>query len=123
MPDLSATNRFIRSVFRSIWSLELLLVLRGRPEHEWSQEELIATLRASEQVVTQSKEDLLAAGLIIINDAGRVRYSPASTELEASVEAAAELYAAKPTAVRRLLVSGADDSVSSFADAFRIRRD
>jgi hypothetical protein len=123
MLDISATNRFIRSVFRSIWSLELLLVLRGRREHDWSHDELIATLRASEQVVSQSKEDLLAAGLIVTNDAGAVRYAPATADLEASVAAAAELYSARPTAVRRLIVSGADDSVSSFADAFRIRRD
>lgn len=122
MSDDSATKRFIRSAFGSIWSLELLLVLRQQPEHAWTRSELIAALRASEEVLTRSSSDLREAGLIVIDADQRVRYAPTSPELEETVAIVASLYSSRPTAVRRLIVGGSD-SVVNFADAFRFRRD
>ena len=122
MADDSAIKRFIRSAFGSIWSLELLLVLRQRPEHDWTRAELIAALRASEEVLARSSADLSAAGLIATDNEQRVRYAPASPELEATVAEVVSLYGSRPAAVRRVIVGG-DDSVVSFADAFRFRRD
>lgn len=122
MSDGSAIKRFIRSAFGSIWSLELLLVLRQQPEHAWTRGELIAALRASEEVLARSSADLMAAGLIAIDEEERVRYAPASAELDRTVADVVALYASRPAAVRRLIVGG-EDSVVSFADAFRFRRD
>ena len=123
MSDGSAIKRFIRSAFGSIWSLELLLVLRQQPDHAWTRAELIAALRASEEVLARSSADLKAAGLIVVDDEERVRYAPASPELDETVIDVAALYASRPTSVRRLIVGGSEDSVASFADAFRFRRD
>jgi DNA-binding GntR family transcriptional regulator len=123
MPDRSGTDRFIRSAFRSIWSLELLLALRERPDHDWSRQELITALRASDQVISQSLADLLAAGLVVTDDQQGVRYAPASRDLDESVAMVAELYSIRPAAVRRTIVRGADDTVASFADAFRFRKE
>ena len=122
MSDGSAIKRFIRSAFGSIWSLELLLVLRQQPEHAWTRAELIAALRASEEVLARSSADLMAAGLIVIDEEERVRYAPASPELDRTVADVVALYGSRPAAVRRLIVGG-EDSVASFADAFRFRRD
>jgi hypothetical protein len=122
MPDENATKRFIRSAFGSIWSLELLLVLRQRPDHGWTRAELIAALRASEEVLARSSADLNAAGLIATDDEQRVRYAPVSAELEKTVADVAALYGSRPAAVRRLIVGG-EDSAATFADAFRFRRD
>lgn len=122
MIDHNALHRFVRSAFGSIWSLELLLVLRQRPEHRWTREELIEALRASEQVLTRSTGDLAAAGLIAMDAEGRAFYAPASPELEETVAAVAALYASRPGMVRRLIVGGGADSVVSFADAFRFRK-
>ena len=44
---------FIRATFRSIWSLETLLLLRRDPERWWSRSDIIAALRASDLVVEQ----------------------------------------------------------------------
>lgn len=123
MVDDSAIHRFMRSAFGSIWSLELLLLLRSRPEHCWSRGELIESLRASEQVLTKSTADLVAAGLVAIDPDGCARYAPSSPSLDDTVAAVAAFYASRPAAVRRLIVGGAADSVVNFADAFRIRRD
>jgi hypothetical protein len=123
MADFSALHRFIRSTFGSIWSLELLLVLRGRAEHRWTHDELIQTLRASEQVLMRSTADLTAAGLAEVDQHGRARYAPTSPALDETVAAVADLYASRPGTVRRLIVGGALDPIVNFADAFRFRKD
>jgi hypothetical protein len=123
MSETEALRRFIRSAFGSVWSLELLLVLRGDPRHGWTRAELIRTLRASEQVLTRSTADLEAAGLIALDGDGRARFAPASPELEATVAKVADLYASRPGTVRRWIVGGDPDPVERFADAFRFRKD
>ena len=116
------TERFIRSVFGSIWALELLLILRPPPQRDWARGELIQALRASEQVLARSCADLAAAGLIA-EEGDEVRYAPVSPELDAQVALTAELYEARPSLVRRMIVGGPRDSVERFADAFKFRQD
>src|SRR5690349_6442057 len=94
------TERFIRSVFGSIWALELLLILRQEPEREWSHAELIDALRASDQVLMRSCTDLRAANLIA-EQHGRIRYAPASADQDAQVALVAAAYKARPLQVRR----------------------
>jgi hypothetical protein len=122
MSSDSETERFIRSVFGSIWALELLLILRGPPQRSWARAELIQALRASEQVLARSCADLSTAGLID-GQADEVRYAASSSELDAQVALAASLYEARPTLVRRMIVGGPQDSIERFADAFKFRRD
>jgi hypothetical protein len=114
---------FIRSTFRSIWSLELLLFLAAQREKCWSRDELVAALRASELIVAQSLEALLAAGLLSIDEADCARYSPAAADLERLTEQTRELYSRSPDAVRRLIISSATGGLTAFADAFRLRKD
>ena len=123
MVDNSAIHRFMRSAFGSIWSLELLLLLRSKPEHCWTRQELIESLRASEQVLTKSTADLVAAGLVSVDAKDCAQYAPSSPALQETVDAVAASYASRPAAVRRLIVGGTADSVVNFADAFRFRRD
>jgi hypothetical protein len=117
-PDLAT---FIRDQFRSVWALELLLFLRSSPG-AWSSEQLVTTLRASEAIVANSLVILLAGGLIAQEEDGRARYAPATADLERLISQTEALYAQKPDAVRRLIVSSTG-GLSAFADAFRLRRD
>jgi riboflavin biosynthesis pyrimidine reductase len=121
MPLNNEVTAFVGSVFGSIWSLELLLILQSRPDHAWGSEELIAALRGSELVLARSSADLLAANLIETNGT-TYRYAPASAELGAMVKRLASLYASRPAVVRRLIVGGGEDLATRFADAFRFRR-
>jgi DNA-binding IclR family transcriptional regulator len=114
---------FIRSSFRSIWTLELLLHLARTPDRSWTAEELVRALRASESIVAQGLDALLAAGLIVRDEAAGARFRPASTDLAALTDGAARLYAQRPDAVRRLIVGASGNRLSAFADAFRLRRD
>jgi hypothetical protein len=119
-PELAA---FIRGHFPSVWALELLLFLKNEPFESWQSERLVQALRASEAIVTKSLEILLAGGLIVADNEGGVQYAPASKSLRQLVDETQELYARKPDAVRRLIVSSAGAGLSAFADSFRLRRD
>jgi DNA-binding transcriptional regulator PaaX len=123
MPSEQELAGFIRSSFRSVWTLELLCHLKRHPDRAWSHAELVQALRASESIVTTGLEALLAAGLIVVEEDGSARYGPAGSDLNALAEGAETLYAQRPDAVRRLIVGRGEDSVAAFADAFRLRRD
>jgi hypothetical protein len=112
---------FIRSNFRSVWSLELLLLLR-REARLWPHEQLVTALRASDLVVTQGLKTLCIAGLVTVDEHGAGIYSPLPGT-EALVDGAAALYASSPDAVRRLIVDRKTSGLAAFADAFRLRKE
>ena len=114
-------SSFIRSSFRSVWSLELLLLLRREPRL-WSHDELVVTLRASDLVVSQGLEMLCVAGLVTVDEQGRGLYSP-TPGAASLVDGAASLYARSPDAVRRLIVDRKASGLAAFADAFRLRKE
>jgi hypothetical protein len=114
--------RFISSSFPSVWSLELLLLLKRQPGFH-SREELIVHLRGSELVVSQALDHLVAGGLAAVDEAARASYLPVSAELALLADGAEDLYTRRPDAVRRLIVAGAAPGLTAFADAFRLRRD
>ena len=113
---------FIRSSFRSVWSLEVLLLLKREPRF-WSGPEVVDALRASELIVSQSVASLAAAGLIVLDEEGRAHFAPASEALRHQVEEVETLYSRSPDAVRRLIVSASGSGLAAFADAFRLRKD
>ena len=113
--------RFIAASFPSVWALELLLVLKS-DRRVWEQEELVATLRASELVVSKALDALVIAGLAIIEGRGSA-YLPVNRDVEACVGLVEEMYRTRPNSVRRVIVSTGTSSASAFADAFKLRRD
>jgi hypothetical protein len=123
MPGKQEVTGFVRSTFRSVWSLELLCLLRKDRDREWRQEEMVAALRGSDLIVAQGLASLAAAGLIVVHADGSAQYRPASARLDELVAAAVDLYARSPDAVRRLIVSSANGGLAAFADAFRVRKD
>ena len=113
--------RFVAASFPSVWALELLLALK-RERRPWSREELVATLRASELVVSRALEALVAAGLASFEDGGAI-YLPVNAEVEACVERVEQTYWTRPNAVRRAIIAASASSATAFADAFKLRRD
>jgi hypothetical protein len=112
---------FIRATFRSIWQLEILLLLKREPGYR-SETAIVAALRASDLIVSRAIALLAAAGLVVVDGEGRAAYGPASEEGARLVEATEALYARSPDAVRRLIV-GTPSGLAAFADAFRLRKD
>ena len=113
--------QFITSSFRSVWALELLLVLKRDPRI-WHRPELVSTMRASELVISNALDSLIAAGLASL-EGGGVRYMPVSQQVADQVERSVRLYAARPDAVRRAIVSASAGNLTAFADAFRLKKD
>jgi hypothetical protein len=104
-----------------VWALELLLVLKSA-RRTWRQDELVSTMRASELVVTNALNGLVSAGFASMDDSGAV-YMPVNDEVAAWVEQIESLYAKRPDAVRRAIVSVSASGAAAFADAFRLRKD
>jgi DNA-binding transcriptional ArsR family regulator len=111
-------TQFIASSFRSVWALEVLCHLRKHAEV--SPAELVADLRASEGIVSQSLAELTAAGLIQLSKDGAAVYAPATAELDRLASAADTRYASAPNAVRRIIVSATTKNITAFANAFRL---
>lgn len=123
MPDPEVLSGFIAATFRSVWALELLCLLRRNQDRSLRHDEMVAELRASDLVVSQSLDALVAAGLVLVESDGSARFGPASKALDERVAGVEELYANSPDAVRRIIVSAANPSLTAFADAFRLRKD
>lgn len=115
-----AALRFIAASFPSGWALELLLALK-QERRVWTRAELVATLRASELVVSKALDALVAAGIASIEGEGAI-YLPANREVGVTVEQVERLYHTRPNAVRRAIVAAGTSSATAFADAFRLRK-
>ena len=123
MPISSQLADFIRGAFPSVWTLELLLLLKSEPERGWTGQELVDKLRGSDPIVIQGVGALVAGGLVATEEGGTVRYAPASPDIERLVEEAARQYAKRPDAVRRLIVFAGQTGLQAFSDAFKLRGD
>jgi hypothetical protein len=111
---------FVREHIRSMWALELLLLLRREPERGWSAGELVRELRASGGLVEDNLRRFQTSGLVLADEAGAWRYAPAGPALDglcAELEAA---YRARPVAVINMIARPADP-LQSLADAFRFK--
>lgn len=113
--------RFIGASFRSVWALELLLLVKQEPRL-WRRDELVSALRASELVVNKAIAELVAAGFLTLEGDG-ARYMPANDEIGRQVGDVEKLYSARPDAVRRAIISTTASGATAFADAFRLRKD
>ena len=121
MPSKDPVADFIRASFPSVWALELLCFLSQKEGRSQSRAEMVAVLRGSELVITQSVESLVRAGLVAADADGAAHYAPAKERLAALAAKAQARYASSPDAVRRLIVSAASPSLAAFVDAFRLR--
>lgn len=122
MASSEEISRFISASFRSVWSLELLLLLKAKPGYH-HRDELVSHLRASELIVEQAVNSLVAAGLVGVDESDGAAYMPVSPDVARMVDQTADLYIRKPDAVRRMIVSSSAPGLSAFADAFRLRKD
>jgi hypothetical protein len=123
MPNRKDLESFISGSFRSVWALDLLAFLCESPEKSFSSDELIASLRASDAVVSQSVANLSALGLAVVDGEGRVALDRGSDQQAAMMRSAIEFYRRSPDKVRRLIVSQTAPGLTAFADAFKLRKD
>ncbi|CAO3437531.1 hypothetical protein [Azospirillum doebereinerae] len=112
----------LRTSIRSVWALELLMLLRREPERAWSRDALIRELRGSEVVVQEALDGFLAAALVGAEPDGTHRYRPALAVLDQWVGEIEQAYAQRPSAIVREIFAAPGNKVQIFADSFRFRK-
>lgn len=113
--------QFIASSFPSVWALEVVLALKLEGAAV-TRKDLVHRLRASELVVSNAIDALVAAGLASREGDGAA-YMPVNNSVAQMVERAEQLYQTHPNSVRRTIVSAGASSATAFANAFKLRRD
>lgn len=106
--------RFLRSSIKSVWALELLLVMRRAGSRIWTIDELTQELRSNRTLVADIAAAFVKSELL---------HEPASDELDDLVQQLDRLYAERPLALIKEIVSAPNERIQSFADAFKLKKD
>jgi hypothetical protein len=117
-PNLLA---FVRNSVQSIWSLELLLLLRRKAPEGLNVDEIVAALRSSHRLISRCLEQLGDAGLVSRDEAGIARFAPANRELAVLCDALEKASQERPVALRDAIASSPNDKLRNFSDAFRLK--
>jgi hypothetical protein len=105
----------------SVWSLELLVLLKTDPEKRWRVDELERELRASVQIVGEALQVLARLGIAAEEPPGTWRYTPQSAAVDAVADELLRLYAVKPATVIKSIYASSVERMRGFASAFKIR--
>jgi hypothetical protein len=118
-PDLAA---FVREHVRSVWALELLLLLKRDPDRTWAPQALVAELRASPSLVVDNLHRFEASGLALRDEGEGWRYAPASPLLAQLADQLERAYRERPVSVINV-IAAPPDPIQGLADAFKFRGD
>ena len=113
---------FARTTIRSVWALELLLLLHKTRPQAWRARDLVRELRSSDAVITPCLDALKAAGLASGDENGW-RYGPTTEELDAATGELARIYATKPMALAKAIMRAPNEKLTIFSDAFKLKGD
>ena len=113
---------FLRGSIRSVWGLELLMFLRRRADKPWSTPLLVQELRSSETVVRDLLGVFEASGLVRCEEEG-CQYAPASPAVAELCDRLEATYRERPVGVINAIARSRNETLQTFADAFRLRDD
>lgn len=118
-----AVLRLIHSSIKSAWALELLLLMRRHAARSWTIDTLTAELRSSPSLVASILIGLAKADLVREQPDGSYRYAPGTADLDDTVRQLDAVNAERPLAVIKEIISAPNDKLTSFVDAFKLRKD
>lgn len=118
-----AVLRLIHSSIKSAWALELLLLMRRHAARSWSIDALTAELRSSPSLVASILIGFAKADLVREQPDGSYRYAPGTADLDDTVRQLDAVNAERPLAVIKAIISAPNDKLTSFVDAFKLRKD
>lgn len=119
----SELQAFIRACVRSVWALELLVLLKQEPGKAWTAEALVQEMRSSTAVVTGALAAFEATGLVLQDPPEVWTYAPAAPALGQLADQLEAAYRERPGKVIKTIMSSPNDKLQSFADAFRFKGD
>ena len=122
MSDETELAAFVREHVRSVWALELLLILKRDPERCWPPAALVGELRASATLVNDNLQRFERSGLVVREADDCWRYAPASPVLGTFADALERAYRERPVGIVNMIARPADP-IQGLADAFKFRGD
>jgi hypothetical protein len=117
----STVKRFIASHIESVEQLEVLLLLRGAADKDWTADEVARALVTQVESAGDWLDKMARSGLLSA-DRGSYRFAPPTSEVDRTIDEVAESYSKYRVTVIALIFSKPSERVTLFADAFRIRR-
>ena len=114
-PELAA---FVREHVRSVWALELLVILSHEPTRLWRQSELVAELRGSASLVADNLSHFQRAWIALEPEPDQWRFAPASPVLASLVRLLTQAYRERPVTVVNM-IARSNDRIQGLADAFK----
>lgn len=118
-----AVLALIRSSIKSAWALELLLCIRRQAPRSWTVDQLTAELRSNPSLVLSILTSLKKADLVQEEPEGSFRYAPLTPELDDLVRQLDELNTERPLALIKEIISAPNEKLTSFVEAFKLRKD
>jgi hypothetical protein len=112
---------FIRTRIGSVYTLELLLLIRRHPGRAWKADDLVRELRSSRTAVTEAVTRLMQAGLISEDSSGLYTFAPESPRHEALCEEIEKAYSTMPISVMKAIAAPPDEKLRLFSDAFKLK--
>jgi hypothetical protein len=111
---------FVRESVRSVWALELLLLLRRDVARHWRPAELVRELRANPTLVQDNLAVFQRNGLAVSDEMGWY-FAPANEKLQELTDRLAQAFRERPVATMTLVTHA--DPLQSLSDAFKLRGD
>lgn len=115
--------QFVRRSIKSVWTLDLMVLMRRHRERAWTPDALAVELRGNRALVQEALSNLVLAGLLVAEPDGSYRYQPAKAELETVAAEIERHYIERPLALIKAIASAPNEKIQSFADAFRFKKD
>ncbi len=103
--------------------IEVLLLLSSRPETEWTVETVFAQIQSSPASILARLREFSDRGLAAEKPNQIYQYFPRSEKLANAVRLLALTYKERRIKIIELIYRQPTDSVQSFADAFKLRKD
>lgn len=114
---------FVKEHIHSVFSLEVLLLLRRERSRSFTASEVANELGIEDDVAQQLSE-LTSANLIrtASGDVAKYRYAPGDKELESLVDQLAVAYAKQRVPILSLILTEHADRIRGFVEAYRLNR-
>jgi hypothetical protein len=112
---------FARNNFRSVRSIELLILLKRDSTKSWRLDEVVRELRSSMLAMRDAMACLQVAELVAEVSKETYLYRPRTRALGDLADSFQLLYARKPTAVLSAIFEAPNDRLRNFANAFKLK--
>lgn len=114
--------QLVRSL-RSLWAIEVLLLLYRDADRPRTIDDLVRELRSSEPLVVDVVTLLEQVGVAARQADGSYRYQAATPDRAALVAELDRIHAERPLALARAIHGAPDDKLRAFSDAFKLKKD